>query len=85
MNNLGNYVPNGWSESEGCIVCKEWIQELPEDSVKLPTIMLALFVERPTPFLQEALERIYKLNYPKSKIFLWIHNAVSYVNCCIFL
>ncbi len=72
-------MPNAWNESEGCIVCKEWIQELPEDPEALPTVLIALFIEQPTPFLQDVLERIYKLEYPKSKLYLWVHNGVCYL------
>lgn len=59
-------------------MCKEWIQPLPDDEEAWPTVILAVFVKAPTPFLQDVLERIYQLNYPKSKIILWVYNSVSY-------
>lgn len=44
----------------------------------MPSVILAVFIEGPTPFLQDMLERVYKINYPKSQIHLWVHNAVSF-------
>ena len=64
-------------------MCKEWIEDLPGDPASFPTVMLALFVEYPTPFFQEVLERIYKLNYPKSKLVLWVHNNVRLSLCWV--
>ena len=76
LNGLTNYVPNAWNEENGCIICKEWLWQLPEEREKWPSVTLALFVEVPTPFLEDVLERIYKLDYPKEKMHLWMHNAV---------
>ena len=42
-----------------------------------PNVTIGLFVENPTPFLREFFEKISKLNYPKSKISILIHNNVS--------
>ena len=77
LNNLGNYIPNAWNSTEGCIVCKEWARQLPEDKGSWPTILLAVFIERPSPFLTEVLERLTLLDYPKEKMSLLVHNAVS--------
>lgn len=77
LNNLGNYIPSVWNQTDGCLICKEWHWELPTEEDKMPFVILAVFIERPTPFLQEVLERIYQINYPKSKLYLWIYNAVS--------
>ena len=40
--------------------------------------MLALFIEQPTPFLPEFMERIASLTYPRSKIDLFVHTAVEF-------
>jgi procollagen-lysine,2-oxoglutarate 5-dioxygenase, invertebrate len=39
---------------------------------------LAIFIERPTPFMREFFEKISKLNYTKEKIDILIHNNVEY-------
>ena len=42
----------------------------------LPQVLLAYFVTSETPFLEEALQKIAKLEYPKEKIDLYVHNEV---------
>lgn len=42
-----------------------------------PTVMIGLFLEQPTPFIREFFQHIATLNYPKSRIDLYIHNKVS--------
>ena len=79
MNNIANYLPSAWNETEGCMICKEWHKDLPEDKTKWPTVVLAVFIEHPSPFLVEMLEKVTELDYPKEKISLWVHNAVSYI------
>lgn len=44
---------------------------------KYPTVMAAVFVEQPTPFIEEFFEKLKDQVYPKSKINLFIHNTVS--------
>jgi hypothetical protein len=39
--------------------------------------MMAVFVEKLTPFLEEFLNKIEMLNYPKSSMHLLIHNKVG--------
>ena len=40
--------------------------------------MIGIFIEQPTPFLEEFFHRIDQLEYPKKKIDLFIHNADDY-------
>lgn len=40
-------------------------------------MLVALFIERPTPFLEEFFEGVASQNYPKSRIDLYVHNLVS--------
>ena len=40
--------------------------------------MLALFVEQPTPFLPEFLEKVSLLDYPRPKIDLLVHSASDF-------
>lgn len=38
---------------------------------------MGFFVEKPTPFIPEFLNRMMQLEYPKKRIDLFIHNTVS--------
>ena len=67
------------------MICKEWHRDLPDDKTKWPTVVLAVFIEHPSPFLVEMLEKVTGLDYPKEKISLWVHNAVSYSLSLSFL
>ena len=41
-------------------------------------VVLAVFIERPTPFIEEFFVKLGRMDYPKSKIDLLIHNADEY-------
>ena len=41
-------------------------------------VVLGIFIERPTPFLSEFLRRVAELNYPKNRMYLYLHNSQSY-------
>ncbi|KAK3104424.1 hypothetical protein FSP39_001801, partial [Pinctada imbricata] len=79
FNRIANYLVDGWTTSSGCLSCKRdtiSLEGMKDDD--LPTILLALFIEFPTPFIEEYLERVSKLNYPKSRMDLFIHNKEDY-------
>lgn len=40
--------------------------------------MIAVFIEQATPFIEEFLEQIIDVDYPKSKIHLMLRNTVDY-------
>ncbi|XP_050707436.1 procollagen-lysine,2-oxoglutarate 5-dioxygenase 1-like isoform X2 [Eriocheir sinensis] len=44
---------------------------------EIPKVTVGLFIEKPTPFLQEFLDRIEELKYPKKMIDLYLHNAIE--------
>uniref|UniRef100_UPI003AAF3309 multifunctional procollagen lysine hydroxylase and glycosyltransferase LH3-like n=1 Tax=Centroberyx gerrardi TaxID=166262 RepID=UPI003AAF3309 len=44
----------------------------------MPLVYVAVFIEQPTPFLDEFLERLTTLSYPVARIRLFIHNNVVY-------
>ncbi len=48
------------------------------DANSLPLVVLAVFIEKSTPFLSEFLKRLADLNYPKSRILLFLHNKESF-------
>lgn len=47
----------------------------PQDE-EMPLVYVAVFIERATPFMEEFLERLTTLNYPLTRIRLFIHNNV---------
>ena len=49
----------------------------PRQDDEFPTVLVSLFFEQPTPFVEEFLERIANLKYPKSRIDLFVHNNVG--------
>ena len=40
-------------------------------------MVVGVFIEQPTPFFEEFLAKLHGLNYPKDKVHLFIHNAVT--------
>ncbi|XP_035986991.1 multifunctional procollagen lysine hydroxylase and glycosyltransferase LH3 [Fundulus heteroclitus] len=79
LNYLGNYVPTAWTYEHGCGVCDDDLlplTDVPDENV--PLVYVAVFIEHPTPFMEEFLERLTTLNYPKTRIRLFIHNNVVY-------
>ena len=45
-----------------------------------PFITVAIFIEKPIPFLREFFVKIGELNYPKDKISILLHNNVKHHN-----
>lgn len=43
-----------------------------------PRVLLAIFVEHMTPFLEDFFQKLANLDYPKDKINLFIHYNVSF-------
>lgn len=41
-----------------------------------PRVLLAVFVEQPTPFLPRFLQRLLLLDYPPDRVTLFLHNNV---------
>ncbi|KAM9752463.1 LOW QUALITY PROTEIN: procollagen-lysine,2-oxoglutarate 5-dioxygenase 1 [Menidia menidia] len=74
INYLGNYIPSSWTFETGCTWCQE---DRPLEGLQdseLPLVLLAVFIQQPTPFFSVFLERLLELNYPKSRIKLFISN-----------
>ncbi|XP_048505479.1 procollagen-lysine,2-oxoglutarate 5-dioxygenase isoform X1 [Athalia rosae] len=79
LNALGNYLSKAWSPDEGCISCWDNTIELNEDNFEsYPVILVSIFLVKPTPFLEEFLEKVYHQTYPKSKLHLFLYNNVPY-------
>lgn len=79
LNSLGNYLARAWTPDEGCLACWDRTVELDKTKPEThPVVLIAVFVERAVPFLEEFLEAIHHQSYPKSKLHLFIHNAVAH-------
>ncbi|CAF1049888.1 unnamed protein product [Didymodactylos carnosus] len=80
LNYLSNYLARVWSPTLGCLQCKENLLDVTSfgEVTKWPIVYMALFIEYPTPFLREYFENIMKINYPKERIGLFVHNQVDY-------
>ncbi|CAK1588743.1 unnamed protein product [Parnassius mnemosyne] len=76
LNYLGNYLAKSWSMNEGCTLCAEKRIKLKDDN--LPTVMMAVFIEQATPFLEEFFQQLLDIDYPKNKIQLLVRNYVEY-------
>uniref|UniRef100_A0A4W3H928 procollagen-lysine 5-dioxygenase n=2 Tax=Callorhinchus milii TaxID=7868 RepID=A0A4W3H928_CALMI len=73
LNYLGNYIPDTWTAKTGCTVCDQDTLDL-STLAELPRLTIGVFIEQPTPFLTEFLERLLTLNYPAEKVNFFIHN-----------
>ncbi|XP_031829351.1 procollagen lysyl hydroxylase isoform X1 [Nomia melanderi] len=79
LNSLGNYLAQAWNSEGGCVMCWEGTTELDKTLPETyPTVLIAIFIEKPTPFLEEFLKAVYNQAYPKSKLHLFLHNNVEY-------
>lgn len=76
LNNYGNYLARAFAEGE----CKWCEKDNIEDEAQQTsfTVLVALFIESPMPFLEEFFDKILTMNYPKEKIHIFIHNRVEY-------
>ncbi|XP_067390600.1 multifunctional procollagen lysine hydroxylase and glycosyltransferase LH3 isoform X2 [Emydura macquarii macquarii] len=75
LNYLGNYIPNAWTYEGGCGGCGQGLLDLagtPEE--ELPQVLVGVFIEQPTPFLPQFLQRLLGWDYPYSRLHLFIHN-----------
>lgn len=79
LNSMGNYIAKAWSPDDGCLHCWDGIIELDLDNPRTqPKILVALFVTKPTPFLEEFFEKIYLQRYAKKRIDMFVYNSVEY-------
>ncbi|KAA0704961.1 Procollagen-lysine,2-oxoglutarate 5-dioxygenase 2 [Triplophysa tibetana] len=79
LNYLANYIPNAWNYERGCTICDhdmvKWAQ-LKE--TEYPRVTVGIYIEQPTPFLPEFLQRLLTLDYPKDKLDVFVHNSEVY-------
>ncbi|XP_051895000.1 procollagen-lysine,2-oxoglutarate 5-dioxygenase 1 isoform X2 [Pristis pectinata] len=75
LNYLGNYIPKVWTFETGCTECEKDTISLPEKDSKFPTVLIGIFIEQLTPFVEEFFERLVNLNFPKEHLQIFIHNT----------
>uniref|UniRef100_H3C613 Procollagen-lysine, 2-oxoglutarate 5-dioxygenase 3 n=1 Tax=Tetraodon nigroviridis TaxID=99883 RepID=H3C613_TETNG len=78
LNYLANYVPSAWTFQGGCGVCDDdllLLNHVPDED--MPLVHVGVFIEKATPFLEEFLERLTLMNYPRP-VRLFIHNNVVF-------
>ncbi|VVC41556.1 Hypothetical protein CINCED_3A018714 [Cinara cedri] len=79
LNSYTNYIPNKWSPEIGCNTCQDNTINLSAyKKDDYPTVLISVFVDKPTPFFDEFLEKIENIDYPKSRLFLSITTLVDY-------
>lgn len=75
LNYLGNYIPNRWTYEGGCGGCDEGLLDLSgTPDAALPQVLVGVFVEQPTPFLPQFLQRLLGWDYPYARLRLFLHN-----------
>ncbi|XP_045395364.1 procollagen-lysine,2-oxoglutarate 5-dioxygenase 2 isoform X3 [Lemur catta] len=77
LNYFGNYVPNSWTQDNGCTLCESDTIDLSAVDVH-PNVTIGVFIEQPTPFLPRFLDLLLTLDYPKEALKLFIHNKEVY-------
>lgn len=79
LNTLGNYLANSWNPEDGCLSC--WDDSIvleDKDPKSYPIVLIAVFIEQPTPFLEEFLDKLYHIEYPREKLHLFVHNSAEF-------
>ncbi|XP_028663295.2 procollagen-lysine,2-oxoglutarate 5-dioxygenase 1 isoform X2 [Erpetoichthys calabaricus] len=75
LNYLGNYIPKAWTFETGCTVCNEDLQDLSVlQKSDYPMVLIGIFIQQPTPFVEVFFERLLNLQYPKDRLKLFIYN-----------
>ncbi|XP_051970452.1 procollagen-lysine,2-oxoglutarate 5-dioxygenase 2-like isoform X2 [Xyrauchen texanus] len=77
LNYLANYIPNIWNYESGCTICDQDMVDLSQLK-EYPRVTVGVYIEQPTPFLPEFLERLRTLDYPKDKLNVFFHNTEVY-------
>ncbi|PNF43292.1 Procollagen-lysine,2-oxoglutarate 5-dioxygenase 3 [Cryptotermes secundus] len=79
LNTLGNYLANSWNPEDGCLSCWDDSVVLEDkDPKSYPIVLIAVFIEQPTPFLEEFLDKLYHIEYPREKLHLFVHNSAEF-------
>ncbi|XP_018655001.1 putative procollagen-lysine,2-oxoglutarate 5-dioxygenase [Schistosoma mansoni] len=74
FNSLSNYLAYSWSPTKNCQQCDEDNIEI-QDILDYPLVVMGIFIEQGTPFIERFFERIAALSYPKSRLHVVGHMA----------
>lgn len=50
-----------------------------------PRVLLGVFIDKPTPFIEEFLAKVTALDYPPKKVSLFLYNNVSEISLSFYL
>ena len=93
INSLGNYLAKSWTLESGCLSCHEsesqvkvttTTSSLDEENNVIQSeddgddILVCLFIEHTTPFLEEFFQDIERLNLSKDRMSVRIHSSQKY-------
>ncbi|KAM8862908.1 procollagen-lysine,2-oxoglutarate 5-dioxygenase 1 isoform 2-T2 [Spinachia spinachia] len=79
INYLGNYIPNTWTFETGCTACHEDLRPLTAiKETEYPLVLIGIFIQQPTPFVEVFFERLLRLQYPKNRLKLFIYNREAH-------
>jgi hypothetical protein len=79
LSRLSNYLGMAWSPSQGCQQCMDSSSPLMElKPEEYPLVLMSVFVEEPTPFIEEFFQKLSLLTYPKQRMEVSIHCGVEY-------
>uniref|UniRef100_A0A9J2Q7N3 Hexosyltransferase n=1 Tax=Ascaris lumbricoides TaxID=6252 RepID=A0A9J2Q7N3_ASCLU len=80
LNYLGNYIGKAWSADFGCRDCSAQRVNFLKDNAEQewPKLTLAIMLAKPIPFVEEFLTKVEKLEYPASKIDLYLYSNQKY-------
>ncbi|XP_072334278.1 procollagen-lysine,2-oxoglutarate 5-dioxygenase 1 isoform X3 [Scyliorhinus torazame] len=79
LNYLGNYIPKVWTFETGCTECeKDTISLEGKKDSEFPTVLIGIFIEQLTPFVENFFERLVNLNFPKKQLRIFIHNTQTH-------
>lgn len=78
INSLGNYLGKAWTLEAGCAHCNDTRVPLDATGQSLPSVLVGVFIEEPTPFMDRFFASLVQLNYTHERMHLYIHNSVKY-------
>uniref|UniRef100_A0A8D8WHN7 procollagen-lysine 5-dioxygenase n=1 Tax=Cacopsylla melanoneura TaxID=428564 RepID=A0A8D8WHN7_9HEMI len=78
LNSFGNYLAKAWTKPIGCTRCNlvDHLESLRPD--QYPSVLISVFIDKPSAFLEEFLNKIANFNYPAKKISMFLYNNQEY-------
>uniref|UniRef100_A0A915DG63 procollagen-lysine 5-dioxygenase n=1 Tax=Ditylenchus dipsaci TaxID=166011 RepID=A0A915DG63_9BILA len=75
LSHFGNYIAHGFNLEDGCLRC---VAESSKFDESVATIGIAIFIAKPTPYVEEFLQTIQQLEYSKDHVHVFIYNNQAY-------